>query len=339
MNPASSLVELSMAGGRRNRRILPAVKRRARRYGRKLIRQLQSKLLLPPSGAEARLIKELREELSGLEPLPAPAAGLENVWLEYRRQFRRLFAERDPRAFLKWELTRRALYNAGPLREELRAVTALPDWTARWRYAVRESSVGRPDRCPEWPETSWNLVHHAFALSHFERTAGRRVDKFGLIVEFGGGYGSMARLMWQLGFRGHYVVYDLPEMSVVQRYYLKSLGLPASTAKAAHDGPRVSWANSPDELARLTGERVADLFLATWSLSETQIAFREPFLQSVRADHFFLGYEDQYRGVDNARFFAEWQERRREFEWTRWPSPHEPGVSYLVGARSGGVPA
>ena len=315
--------------------MLAAVGQRAWLYGPKIVRRLQSTLLLPPTADEARLIRELRDELAGLDPLPlAPIAGLENIWLNFRRQLRRLFSERDPRAFLKWELTRRSLYNAGPLPDELRAVTALVDWTARWRPAVKESAIGRPDPCPAWPETSWNLIHHAFALSHFERTSGRRVDEFGLIIEFGGGYGSMARLVWQLGFRGHYVIYDLPEMGAVQRYYAKSLGLPASTAKRPHDGPLLSWATSPDDLASLTGGRMADLFLATWSLSETPIEFREAFLQRVRSDHYFFGYEDGYRGVDNGQFFAEWRARQSGFQWVHWPSPSERNVSYLTGIRN-----
>jgi hypothetical protein len=314
------------------RRLLGAVQRRARLFGPKIIRRLQSTVLLPPTKDEARLIQELRDELARLEPLPPiPIPGLENVWLDFRRQFRRLFAKRDPRAFLKWELTRRSLYNAGPLPQELQVVTALPDWTSRWRPAVAESVIGRPDGCPALLETSWNLIHHAFALSHFERTARKQVDQFRLIIEFGGGYGSMARLVWQLGFRGHYVIYDLPEMSAVQRYYLKSIGLPTSTAKTAHDGPMVSWAGSQDDLEQITDRRVADLFLATWSLSETPIGFREWFLPLVRANHCFFGYEDRYRGVDNERFFAEWREGQRVFQWSHWRSPSERNVSYLVG--------
>lgn len=321
-----------MDGRRGARRLLGAVQRRARLFGPKIIRRLRSTVLLPPTRDEARRIQELRDELAGLEPLPhVPIPELENVWLDFRRQFRRLFAKRDPRAFLKWELTRRCLYNAGPLPHELRAVTALPDWTSRWRPAVKESAIGRPDPCPAWSETSWNLIHHAFALSHFERTARRQVEHFRRIIEFGGGYGSMARLVWQLGFRGHYVIYDLPEMSAVQRYYLTSIGLPTSRAKTAHDGPMVSWASSHDEFARITDGKVADLFLATWSLSETPIAFRESFLPLVRTNHCFFGYEDRYRGVDNAHFFAQWRERQRVFQWSHWQSPSERNVSYLVG--------
>lgn len=322
-----------MPSGQGARRLLAAVRRRARLNGPKIVRRLRSTLLLPPTNAEASLIRALRHELAALDPLPEPVVGLENVWLEFRRQFRRLFAGRDPRAFLKWELTRRSLYNAGPLPEELCAVTALPDWATRWRAAVRESPTGRPDRCPAWPETSWNLIHHAFALSHFERTAGRRVEEFGLIIEFGGGYGSMARLVWQLGFRGHYVIYDLPEMSAVQRYYLTSIGIPVSATKTAHHGPMVSCANSADDLGSVTGESVADLFLGTWSLSETPIAFRNWFLPMVRTDHYFFAYEDRYRGVDNGRFFADLRAREGAFRWAHWPSPTERKVSYLVGAR------
>jgi glycosyltransferase involved in cell wall biosynthesis len=317
------------------RRVLAAVRRRARLYGPKLMRELQSRLLPVPTPAEARLIDELRHELAQLEPLPAgPVPDLESVWLDFRRRFRRRLAERDPRAFLRWDLTRDSLYNPAPLPEELRALVALTDWTTRWRPALKESPIGRPDPCPAWSETSWNLIHHAFALSHVEHASRRRVDEFGLIVEFGGGYGSMARLAWQLGFRGRYVIFDLPEISALQRYYLKSVGLPVTTDKTADPGPMVSSANTLAELARMTGDRVADLFVATWSLSETPFAFRHAFLAHVRADHWLIAYEDTYRGVDNGRFFAEWRAPQDGFRWEVRRSPQERGVSYLVGVRA-----
>ena len=188
-------------------------------------------------------------------------------------------------------------------------------------------------------ESSANLIHHAYHVSRFEDVTGARVADFDTIVEFGGGYGSMARLAWQLGFRGEYVIYDLPEMSAVQRYCLTSMGIPVSAAGTVHRGPGVSCATNADELARVLGDRVADLLLATWSLSETPVAFRERFLPLVRTNHYFFGYEDRYRGVDNDAYFTDLRARERAFRWDHQPSPSERRVSYLVGTRTAALHA
>ena len=59
----------------------------------------------------------------------------------------------------------------------------------------------------------------------------RDLSSSGVIVEFGGGYGSMCRLLHKLGFSGQYFIYDLPEFVALQRYFLKSIGMPV------RDGP------------------------------------------------------------------------------------------------------
>ena len=48
-----------------------------------------------------------------------------------------------------------------------------------------------------------------------------------VIVEFGGGYGSMCRLVRKLGFKGRYVIFDLRPILALQKYYLGLHGVEA----------------------------------------------------------------------------------------------------------------
>jgi hypothetical protein len=41
-----------------------------------------------------------------------------------------------------------------------------------------------------------------------------------IILEFGGGTGQMADVLYELGFKGKHIVYDLPLMTVLQRYFV-----------------------------------------------------------------------------------------------------------------------
>src|SRR3712207_7978939 len=43
---------------------------------------------------------------------------------------------------------------------------------------------------PAWPESSGNLLHHAYHVCRFEEATGLRAEQLELVVEFGGGYGD-----------------------------------------------------------------------------------------------------------------------------------------------------
>ena len=38
--------------------------------------------------------------------------------------------------------------------------------------------------------------------------------------------GAKSRLFFKMGFHGKYILYDLPQFSALQTYYLKSVGIP-----------------------------------------------------------------------------------------------------------------
>ena len=73
---------------------------------------------------------------------------------------------------------------------------------------------------------------HLFARSHLRLgrwALGLRkpLAHFRLITEFGSGSAEMAHVARGLGFRGLFLIYDLPPMLLLQRYWLRLAGLPA----------------------------------------------------------------------------------------------------------------
>ena len=48
-----------------------------------------------------------------------------------------------------------------------------------------------------------------------------------LVVEFGGGYGDMAAMVREMGFRGTHVVYDLLPALLLQQYFLRTSNWPS----------------------------------------------------------------------------------------------------------------
>jgi len=65
------------------------------------------------------------------------------------------------------------------------------------------------------------LIHHTYHIAQFEDKVGERISNFDFIFKFGGGYGSMCKLLHNPGFKGRYVLYDFPVFSALQEFFLK----------------------------------------------------------------------------------------------------------------------
>ena len=188
------------------------------------------------SPREEALVAELRRRIEALDVSSAGAdQPSERIWRRFIEQFCDAMAREDPRAFLRWPTIAKAMFvsNQPYLSLELLSLRSRRDWRHRWRPALRESPVGHP--LPFWalPWSSGNLIHHAYHLAQFEARTGQAAEQFPAVFEFGGGYGSMCRLFHQLGFSGRYVIYDLPQFSALQAFYLGSLGLPLVDCRPA----------------------------------------------------------------------------------------------------------
>lgn len=159
---------------------------------------------------------------------------------------------------------------------------------------------------------SRNMIHQAYHIQMWEQVTGQRIAALDTIVEFGGGYGAMALLCHRLGFEGKYVIYDLPEFSLLQEYYLSHFGL-------LH---KVEW--NPKRKPRN-----ADLFMALYSLSEVEPSKRDDgFLDSAKSC--LLLYSGQWQEWDNVAYF---QLRLSAKKWQHTELSHLPdaGNHYSIG--------
>ena len=275
------------------------------RYGRWRGIRNASRGLTTANAQERALIDELR---AGCRALPVePTAGRtpnEADWATAMNRLRHLAVHADPRAFLRWDvIIERMAVRRSPITPiELASLQARPDWESRWRKAIRESDAGRPYRYPAWPESSEPLIQTAYALSQLEALAGRPVNEWDAVIEFGGGFGSLCRLVHQLGFRGRYVIFDLPPFTLLQRYFLRSAGI-------VRDGEeRITLTSELSELERHVAALPPEawsMFVACWSLSETPLALRERIRPLVeRIGRYAVAYQERYGEVDNVEYFT-----------------------------------
>lgn len=284
---------------------------------------------LPSTTEEERSkIEMLRHDFAKLSSAKT-SSKMTGVWSSYCLNLQKYVQKRDPRNFLNWDIIRYSMFYGGKS-EELEYVRSLPSWE-KWKKALKESPVGKPQPYKEMEETSGNMLHYAYSLSLLAETFQMNPEEVRRVFEFGGGYGGMARLFFNLGFNGEYYIFDLPEFTALQKYYLQSTGL--QTLKNARATKGISLI---DKIEILQKNPIinADILIGTWSLSETPLDFRNKILSLVKNPKYYLiSYQESFRGIDNARYFTEFEKSMSNYEWKHFPIKHLPGNYYLLGKK------
>lgn len=199
--------------------------------------------------------------------LPEPPGGSHPPLWDYWRHdlWRRVVDGHDPRGFTEWPCIYHTMLVRHFPMEERRAL--LP---GRYRAVI--------DRLPE--PFNGNAVEQAWNLTRWEAETGRRVEELGCIYELGGGFGHCAWLCHALGFTGRYVIRDLPEFELLQRWWLGTQGVEAE------------WAQGP---------LPCDLFVGCYSLSEIPPEERPEMVPD--SPHALLLYTEKWAYGDNAAWF------------------------------------
>jgi len=284
---------------------------------------------LPSTTEEERSkIETLRHDFAKLSSAKT-SSKMTGVWSSYCLNLQKYVQKRDPRNFLNWDIIRYSMFYGGKS-EELEYVRSLPSWE-KWKKALKESPVGKPQPYKKMTETSGNMLHYAYSLSLLAETFQMNPKEARRVFEFGGGYGGMARLFFNLGFNGEYYIFDLPEFTALQKYYLQSTGL--QTLKNARATKGISLIDKV-EILQKNPIINADILIGTWSLSETPLDFRNKILSLVKNPKYYLiSYQESFRGIDNARYFTEFEKSISNYEWKHFPIKHLPGNYYLLGKK------
>lgn len=294
------------------------------------------KKCIAPTAAETTLISHLRNEIRSLPELKPSVSLADNEWSRYRMTLRSAILECDPRFFLTWDVIGHTMFvgNAAYIQHELDSLKRNKLWEARYKRGIREDSSGCPLPYPAYRRSSGNLIHHAYTLSQFEEKVKTSVSELDLVFEFGGGYGGMCRLFHRLGFSGAYVIFDFEEFGSLQRYYLRSLGLPVLDKDTPVD-MRMGIACISD-IARIPAEMAQvrkKLFIGTWSISETSMRYRTDFMMAIPDfEQYLLAYQRQFGEVNNQDYFNRFMHARKQLLWETWEIPHLKGNYYAVGA-------
>ena len=314
------------------------------RKNRKL-RQISGKYDTPPgpiTESEKKSVDRLRDDFRNLD-IQSSRESEESAceWNRNMSRLKTLVLEEDPRNFLRWDVILKTMFveNAEYIEPEIEYLKQQPNWASRWETALAEDKTGHPLPYWKYPQSSGNLIHHAYHIARFESWSSGQLSEYDFIFEFGGGYGSMCRLIHRLGFQGTYVLFDLPAFSLLQKYYLRSIGRPVleEPDECSNQSAIVclSSIESVQKIIRSCSAREKTLFLATWSISETPLQFRSRVFDLIRDfDSFLIAYQERFNEVDNVKAFSEFQKQIHDCRWEDIPIRHIRGANrYLFGIR------
>lgn len=248
---------------------------------------------------------QLKQEINNLPPLPDEAPRF--TWLRRRIELRKHINRDDITDFLQWSTICETMFvgNAEYIDKEFQ------DLTDRYKNVINEPGFGNPEKYPHF-NTSGNFIHQAYHLKQWEDITGNKVEDLDRIVEFGGGYGTMALICKRLGFKGAYSLIDFPEYNLLQKYYLSNtVGL---------NNIQFDWQDK------------ADLAIGLWSLSEVSLPERKPAIDRMRdAKSFLFAYAPTWDKVNNKYWFWRFCQDRKDISWYSKMIKHMTNGWYLIG--------
>jgi hypothetical protein len=225
-------------------------------------------------------------------------------------------------------------------RDYLRYLFESRRFSAELQRSLTESPVGQPLVNPHYPLSSPLLVQHGYHLVRLLEATDLDLSALQLVVDFGAGYGSFFRLLRNLGYRQRYLIWDLPVMCALQRFYLRNL---FPTGPAGQPPGNLEWLTSgdaavPAAVGRHCAAHQPSLLVATWSLSETPLAVRERVAPTLAGfTHVLCAYQRRFGEHDNVQYFQSLERSLTGFDWQHAECPVFRGNFYLIGRRA--VPA
>lgn len=224
------------------------------------------------------------------------------MWKVYHDQIEKLIENEGFENCLQWKPILKAVFvgNAPHIRAKARIMFSEGNLFPRRltnKQLVLEPGIGNPSRLPDHPFTSGTRVNMLWHIRNLKLIFKDDLSSYDGIFEFGGGYGCLCEMVYQLGFSGKYFLYDVPTMTKIQKWYTSQFGL--MNPDCISDLREVSFP-----------ENSKKAFVGMMSYTEIPMEERkkvEPII--FNSDMIFIAFATQYSGMDNNRYIAYISER------------------------------
>jgi len=242
---------------------------------------------------------------------------MSNKWQEYLVSIKKELDTHGD-SFLKGKTIRHTMHpgnNFKPLAKDLYDYLETNNFDFS---SIREPTYGSPI-----------ILHKGFSLVtlqslyniHLISERFGSVNNFDHIVDIGGGYGNLCKMVFDLGFEGKYTIYDFPEVNEVQKKFLDNT---CPTKNIEYKQLQDDW-NIKDN----------SLLIATYSMSEMPIKDREIISSNLeKFKSIFVIYQKAFSGMQNKEYFNSLVENHTEFDFNSTScSLRKSGITILSGEK------
>ena len=180
-----------------------------------------------------------------------------------------------------------------------------------WKKLIEEEKVGNPVRYFLYPKSSGNKIFQTYHLKKYTEFLQKELNNFDAVFEFGGGYGNLANTFYKINKNCNYIIFDTPEVNLIQYYYLKKNKINVSfyTDKINKKFLLVDNISHFKKLVKNYRNKKI-LFVANWSLSETPLSFRKKIYPIINHFNFqLISYQGKFEKTNNIKYFQKFNEK------------------------------
>jgi glycosyltransferase involved in cell wall biosynthesis len=234
---------------------------------------------------------------------------VENKWQENCSEIVQAFHKFIPLNFLSSPVIRNTMFVDARGKWMQIQLDFLKEWykNSLNKY-LKEDAIGKPfiANLPLW--TSHNSIHHLYHLAFFEKVTSAKIDSLRSIIEWGGGYGNLAKIVKRINPSITYTIIDLPIFCSLQYSYLASIFGEDCINLIGKDETSIVQGKFNIIPLHLLSKSLPkpDLFIATWSLSEStketqEIVYKSKFFNSK---HLLIAYQDSTNDFTHASYIS-----------------------------------
>lgn len=173
------------------------------------------------------------------------------------------------------------------------------------KVLLQEDYIGVPLLLNSTYFTSHNSIHHLYHLIRFLDKTHCNLDQINTVVEWGGGYGNMAKIFIRLKYiPSTYIIIDIPLFSCIQWLYLATI-LGREKVNLLYENKDTIQAKKINLIPICFVDNYeidADLFISTWGLSESSMCAQNYVAsrQWFNSKHILLAYQNSNNSLPYA---------------------------------------
>ena len=219
-------------------------------------------------------------------------------WGEWRKDLGEIFSKKLPLGFLHNNLISGTMVLGSTEHQDIKLEQIENNIPRKMlKTMLKEDILGIPIISNLKYLTSENCIHQVFHLAAYRELTNEHIYKCKKIIEWGGGYGCLAKIIKKVNPECTYIILDLPELSSLQYVYLSSIFgkdmVNFISSEFKIEKGKINLISS-DYFMNLNEHINCDAFISNWALTESGKDYQDFVVNKnfFNASNVLLGCKD-----------------------------------------------